>query len=95
MCVRIDSTGNDKFACSIDRSVRATDSAAKILADHCDRRAVDQDIGDIGIHGRDDVSVFDQSSHRGKLYDRKSGRLKDLDLQDVRQRATLRFGEEE
>jgi len=67
MCVGIDSTGNYKFAGSINGLVESTRDLLQIRSDECDRGSLNKKIGRIRIDGGDDVSVSNKGFHRGKL----------------------------
>ena len=47
VCMRIDSTGDDKFARSIDCFVRCTHNAAEFLADEFHHGTINKDVGNI------------------------------------------------
>ena len=57
MGVWIDSTRDNELACSIDGSVETTDDTAEVLANQRHGRAIDKNIGHVGIHRRNDVSI--------------------------------------
>ncbi len=67
MRVRVNSTGNNEFAGSIDGLVDGTCDLIQLLPDQPDGRAIDENVGDVGIDGCDDMAVPNERFHGGKL----------------------------
>src|SRR5438309_6430997 len=72
MCVRIDSSGNDKFPRSIDSLVERTGDLLQVLSYEHDRGAFHENIGRVRVNRSHNMSVPDEGFHRGK-YSRKFG----------------------
>ena len=66
MCVGVDSAGNNKFTGSIDSFIESTGNLLQVLPYKHDCRAIDENIGRVGIDGSHDMSVADEDFHRGQ-----------------------------
>src|SRR5213594_4027944 len=72
MRVRIDSSGNDKFAVSINGLVESTGDLLQVLSNKCDGGTFHENIGCVRVDSSHNMSAPDEGFHRGK-YNRKLG----------------------